>query len=331
MVHCLDGGGGRPQHHKSLFLDSPPQRHLSGTVPGVHFRFIGVLLFLVQNDEPQGFAGGKHRRTGANHHSGLSPADPVPLVIPLAFTEAAVKHRHQVLKPGGKQSQKLGGQSDLRNQKHGASAPVQTFLNEPDINRCFSRAGDAVQQGSAGGLPPHLLQKAFKALLLLFIKNQWPIQGGRFDFTAPEHRPLAQGQVAQLFQPVHRGGRGAGIVENILHRRAANAAQQFQHAFLHGRAFGAGSGKIHGFLGADRKRSDLFGSVPGSPDILLFPRDPLLLQQVGKHAAQPFLVGDYLAQRHGIRRTAQLLQPEENPFGPFLPRLPFLPAPVIGQ
>ena len=168
-------------------------------------------------------------------------------------------------------------------------------------------------------------------MLLFLVENQRAVQFYRFYLAAPEHSALAHGQIAQLFQPVHRGSRGAGIVENILYRRAANAAQQFQDTSLHCRGLGPGSGKFHGFLGADRERGNLFGPVPGSPDILLLTADPLFLQKIGKHAGKRILIGNHLAQRLGIRRAAQRFQTSEHRFGSFFAQLLFFPAAVFGE
>ena len=82
-----------------------------------------MLLLLVQNDEARG-AGGKHRAAGAHDNRRVTLFYPLPLVVAFRGGQAAVEHRYGIAKIGGHQSQKLGRQGNLRNQKHGAPAPA---------------------------------------------------------------------------------------------------------------------------------------------------------------------------------------------------------------
>jgi len=98
VVHALHRGGGRAQHQQGVVLDAAVFGHVPGVVAGDVFRLIAALLLLVQNDEPQVGQGGEHRRAGADHHVGVPPPGPLPLVIPLPRPQGAVEDGHTLSK-----------------------------------------------------------------------------------------------------------------------------------------------------------------------------------------------------------------------------------------
>ena len=230
-------------------------------IAGRIFRFIGVLLFLVQNHKAQIDTGGKHRAAGTHHQLGFAGFHPFPLVVAFSCRETAVEHRNPVPKVSGNRRKELGGQCDLRHQKHGTLACLQAILDQFDINRGFSRAGNAVKQRYSRvflfplGIQPH------KCSVLFCIQNQRPIQLRRFDLPAAKHRPLRQGQISQLFQPVDRCGRCSRKIAKFLDRNTAQAAEQFQHCLLHGSGFGPMGCKFHGFLRRGCQSCDPFRFV----------------------------------------------------------------------
>lgn len=65
----------------SAITSAPPDGDLFGAVAGGIFGFIGMLLFLVQNDQAGG-TGGKHRRAGPYDHFRVAASDALPLVVP---------------------------------------------------------------------------------------------------------------------------------------------------------------------------------------------------------------------------------------------------------
>ena len=58
---------------------------------------VALLVLFVDDDHPDVLKWGKHRRAGADHHLGFAVDDLSPLVVPLAFGEAGVEHRHLLL------------------------------------------------------------------------------------------------------------------------------------------------------------------------------------------------------------------------------------------
>ena len=61
MVHGLDGGRSRAQHHQGLFFHTAPHCHLTGIVAWGLFGFIRMLLLLIKNDQTGSAAGGEYR------------------------------------------------------------------------------------------------------------------------------------------------------------------------------------------------------------------------------------------------------------------------------
>ena len=221
-----------------------------------------MLLLFIQDNQAR-CTRSKYGASGADHHGGFPAANPLPLVIAFSGRQAAVQNSSFLSKVGCQQTQELGRQRNFWNQKHSALTQSQTMGNELDIDRSFTGAGDAVQQRNARILPCHLLRKILKAALLGGIQFQWAIQLGRLDLPAPQHGPFRQGHIAQLFQPVDSSHGSTCEIAQLLHRNAAQAAQQFQNRFLHGRGFGTLGGKFHSFFRRRCQGSNFFCLVSG--------------------------------------------------------------------
>ena len=290
-----------------------------------------MLLFLVQNDEAQIFTGCKHGAAGAYNDPRSSLPNPFPLVIALRIREAGVEHRHLLPEPGSHQPQQLGRQGDFRNQKHGAFPLLQAGLNQPDIHAGFSGAGNAVEKSRPRLFLRHLGSQTFKAGLLLLIQHQRARELRRANLPAAKHRSLGQGQIAQLFQPVYRSRGGPGEIAHILHRRTADAAQQFQHLPLHGGRFGTAGGISHGLLRGLDKGGNFFRLILGFPQKIRLAGDPLLLTKVAEHLPQSVLVGDEIPQSFLLGSAAQVFQQLQKLCRSLLADSLVLPAPILRQ
>ena len=66
-----------------------------GGIPGGIFGLVGMLLLLVQNDDSQILAGGKHGGPGAHNDPGLTGTHPLPLVVPVSFRCGSRRRDHQ--------------------------------------------------------------------------------------------------------------------------------------------------------------------------------------------------------------------------------------------
>ena len=129
-VHGLNSRCCRAQQHQSLFLAAPPDGHLFSGITGSIFRFIGMLLLLIQDNDSRIGHWCKHRRAGSHHDPRFTAADPLPLVVALTGRQAAMEYCHKIAEMRCHQPQKLGCQCDLRHQEHGAFSLIQTTADQ---------------------------------------------------------------------------------------------------------------------------------------------------------------------------------------------------------
>ena len=107
--------GGREEHHRPVFSAAEP-RHVVSQVFRGGLRFVGVLVLLVDNDEPDPWYGRENRRTGADGDIRVSVAETAPGVVSLSGGQAGVDHRHAVSEARHETPHGLRGQGDLRHQ-----------------------------------------------------------------------------------------------------------------------------------------------------------------------------------------------------------------------
>ncbi len=122
-----------------------------GSVPGMVTRgvlgFIGILLLLIDNDEAEIAARSKYGAPRTDHNACPAGFDALPLVVALPCPQRAVEHRNIISEVGGKNSQQLRGQGDLRHQNHSGSAPFQLLPDQSNIDQGLAASGHTVQQG----------------------------------------------------------------------------------------------------------------------------------------------------------------------------------------
>ncbi len=78
-----------------------------------------MLVFLIDDDQAQGFDRGKDGGTRADGDAGAALANLVPLIVPFAGGKMAVQHRHQGsqrpgTEPGLEAFDRLGRKRNLR-------------------------------------------------------------------------------------------------------------------------------------------------------------------------------------------------------------------------
>ena len=122
---------------------------------------IGLLVLLVDHDEPQLGKGGKERRAGAYHHVDRPCPGLFVLLIALSCRKPGMHHRHPVPEGGGQLPYGLIGKGDLRNQHDGLFSQALHIFDEPDIHQGLSASRNAKKQGGpepflhvGGRLPP---------------------------------------------------------------------------------------------------------------------------------------------------------------------------------
>ena len=150
LIKGLGAGGGGGQQQQRTVFGGPPPGHLLGGIPGGRFRPVGVLLLLVDDDQPDGVQRRKHRAAGAHHNVGPAVLDHLPLEQPLGVVEGRVLHRHPPAEPLFQAADHLGGEADFGHQHQGLFAQGQAPLDQLEEHQGFAAAGDPVEQGPVG-------------------------------------------------------------------------------------------------------------------------------------------------------------------------------------
>ena len=249
--------GGRTQQQPGIF----PEAAVFGNVPcmiaGRIFGFIGALLLLIQNDEAQVLQRREHRRSGTQHNMCLSPADALPLVVPLRQAQAAVQQRHLIPEIGGKPRHHLGRQGNLRHQDHHGTALRQQCLGQPDIHQGLAAAGNPLQKRHTGAAAAGLSQHGLIGPLLLVIQADLLRRCG---IVLPGDAILllaAQGQKPRPLQTADALPGHAGVVAKLLHRGVAVFGQKGNRVILPGGGLLFSLHLTQGLLGSQRQSRDL--------------------------------------------------------------------------
>ena len=235
MVHALHRRGGGAQYQQGVILSTAVFCHVAGVVFRDVLRFVGGLLLLVQNQQPQIPQGGEHGGAGTDDHPGLTAPHPLPLVVPLPRPQGRVEHSDVVPEVGGENAQELGGQGDLGHQHHGGTAPGQCLIDQPEIHLGLAAARHPVQQGGSGSSDRRQGVQSLKGRLLLGVEHRGSGPLPRLHRHPTEHLTVFQAQDTALFQRAQGGVGGPGEVTQLLSRGAAEGAQQLGHGIPQGR------------------------------------------------------------------------------------------------
>jgi hypothetical protein len=153
VVVTLHRGSGRAQHHDGTFHLAADNRDIAGVISRRLLLLVGVLMLLIDNDQPEGFYGGKDGRAGPDHDPSAALPDLVPLVVTLPSGQMAVEHRHQGLvfagrKAGFEALDGLRGEGNFRHQHNRAATAVHRFGNGLQVDLGLTAAGDTMQKKS---------------------------------------------------------------------------------------------------------------------------------------------------------------------------------------
>ena len=187
----------------------------------------------------------------------LSPADALPLVVPLRQAQAAVQQRHLIPEIGGKPRHHLGRQGNLRHQDHHGTALRQQCLGQPDIHQGLAAAGNPLQKRHTGAAAAGLSQHSLIGPLLLVIQADLLRRCG---IVLPGDAILllaAQGQKPRPLQTADALPGYAGVVAKLLHRGVAVFGQKGNRVILPGGGLLFSLHLTQGLLGSQRQSRDL--------------------------------------------------------------------------
>ncbi len=93
VIITLDRRRGGTEDHGRPREPAPHQGEVAGVVAEPFVLFVGGVMLLVHDDQPEVPHRRKEGRPGADDHPDLPPSDPLPLIVPGAPGDAAVEDR----------------------------------------------------------------------------------------------------------------------------------------------------------------------------------------------------------------------------------------------
>ncbi len=159
VVIAFQRGRGGAEHDHGAFHLAAHNGDVARVVAGRLLLLVGVLVFLVHNDQAERLDRRKDGGARADGDPRAALANLVPLVVPLAGGQMAVQHCHQRLQRAGTEPrlESLDGlrrERDLRDEDNCALALFQRMGDGLQINLRLAAAGNAVEEkgrGARGG------------------------------------------------------------------------------------------------------------------------------------------------------------------------------------
>ena len=285
VIRRFHRGGGRTQQQPGVFPEAAVFGDIPCVIAGRIFGFVGALLLLVQDDQPQVLQRGEHRRPGTQHDVCLSPADALPLVVSLRQPQAAVQQGHLIPEIGGKPGHHLGRQGDFRHQDHHGPALGQQGLGQADIHQGLAAAGDPLQKGDAGAAIAALGQDLIIGPLLLIVEGD--LLRRRVIVPAGDAILLlaTQGHQPRPLQAPDALPGHAGVVAQLLHHGVAVFGQEGHGVILPGGGFFLPLHPLQGLLRLQSQAGDLHHPVLDLPGALRLHLQDAPLFQGRQHPA----------------------------------------------
>ena len=140
---------GRSEDEQRVFGRGTLAGDLMRRVARRGFALVGVLLFFIQNDEPDVLQRRKDRAAGADDDIGVAALDHPPLQKALGVVEGRVLHGQTAAEHRLEAADHLRRQANFRHKHKGAAAQFQRALDQLDEHRRFAAARDAVKQRRA--------------------------------------------------------------------------------------------------------------------------------------------------------------------------------------
>ena len=161
VVETFQRGGGRAEQDHCAFHLTAHDSDIARVVTRRFLLLVGMLVFLIDNNEPERVHRRKNRRARPNDDARAALTDLVPLIVPLAGGQMAVQHRNERLQRTGAESplepfDRLRRERDFRHQHDRAFSLLQAMGDGLQINFGLAAARDAVEEEGEGaaGVPP---------------------------------------------------------------------------------------------------------------------------------------------------------------------------------
>ena len=149
IMETFQGGRGASQKDGAFLKKAANHGQIARMVAGSVLLLVGVFVLFIDDDQAELFQGGKNGAARADDNARAAVVDLVPLVMPFAFGEMTVEHRHLLLhrrKPALEALDGLRSERDFRHQHDGALAAVEHALDALQIDLRLAAAGHAMEQ-----------------------------------------------------------------------------------------------------------------------------------------------------------------------------------------
>ncbi len=139
-------GRGAAQNYLRAFQTGPHHREVAPVVARIVVLFVGLFVFLINDDQAQIGQRGKHRAAGADHDLALAAGDLLPLLQALAVAQLAVADGQDGAEFSLEAFHHLWREGDLGDEENDAFAFGQIAANDRNIHFRLAAAGDAEKQ-----------------------------------------------------------------------------------------------------------------------------------------------------------------------------------------
>ena len=151
VVKALHGRRGGAEDHDGILHLAAHHRHIARVVTGGFLLLVGMLVFLIHNDQAERLDGSEDGRTRADHDAGAALADLVPLIVSLTGAEVRVEHGDLRLQRAVAEARLealhgLRRERDFRHEHHRAFALRERVGDGLEIHLRLAGAGDAVEE-----------------------------------------------------------------------------------------------------------------------------------------------------------------------------------------
>ena len=127
----------------------PLCRHRPSVVTRVGVLFVGLVVLLVDHDQPEPTHRREHRRARTDHHPCLPGGDPLALVAPLGLGQSRVEQRDPLAEAGLEPAERLRRQRDLGHEHDRAQSALERGRAGLKVDLGLAAAGRAVEQKAA--------------------------------------------------------------------------------------------------------------------------------------------------------------------------------------
>ncbi len=146
VLPALEARGGAPEDDGAPRVAPSDHREVPGVVAHALLLLVGIVVLLVDHDEPQRPEGREDGAPGAHRHVRGALPDTAPLTEALGSRELAVEHRHALAEACREAVEELRGQRDLRDEHEHLPAGGQCPRGEGKVDLGLPGPGDPVEE-----------------------------------------------------------------------------------------------------------------------------------------------------------------------------------------